>query len=102
MIQRKELARRIAPLVSLTIPQALVVVDSIFDELSSALARGEDASVFSFGEFLTSVIPAHIGKNPRTQEDIPVKARRTLRFKMYPALRNRLQENLTIQKEAQQ
>ena len=102
MIQRRDLARRIAPLVSLTIPQALVVVDSLFDELSSALARGEDVSIFGFGQFLTSVIPAHIGKHPRTQADIPVKARRTLRFKMYPALRNRLQGDLETHEEAKQ
>lgn len=70
MIQRRDLARRIAPLVSLTIPQALTVVDTCFDEVAKALAEGTDAAVFGFGEFTTKVIPEHEAVNlSRSQSD---------------------------------
>ena len=66
------------------------VVNGIFDELSTALARGDRAELRGFGAFSVRHRQARQGRNPRTGQSVFVPAKRTPFFKMGKGLKDRL------------
>ena len=66
------------------------IVDTIFDEISKALAKGDRVELRGFGAFSVKEREARIGRNPRTGESVHVDAKRLPFFKTGKALRERL------------
>lgn len=66
------------------------IVDTIFDEITGALARGDRVELRGFGAFSVKERDARIGRNPRTGESVHVEAKRLPFFKTGKALRERL------------
>jgi integration host factor subunit beta len=52
-----------------------LIVDTIFEQISGALARGDRVELRGFGAFTTKHREARTGRNPRTGEDVPVDAK---------------------------
>ena len=65
-------------------------VDTIFDEITVALARGDRVELRDFGAFSVKKRAAHTGRNPRTGESVTVQAKALPFFKIGKALRERL------------
>lgn len=57
------------------------MVDEFFEEIRYALEHGEDVKLSGFGNFILRDKGERPGRNPKTGEDIPVKARRVVTFK---------------------
>lgn len=68
------------------------IVETIFDEITDALAAGDRVELRGFGAFSVKHRDARIGRNPRTGEAVQVEAKRLPFFKTGKALRERLNE----------
>lgn len=66
------------------------IVDTVFDEITKALARGDRVELRGFGAFSVKERDARVGRNPRTGESVKVNAKRLPFFKTGKALRERL------------
>lgn len=69
------------------------IVTTIFDEIASALSRGDRVELRGFGAFSVKQRDARIGRNPRTGEAVQVDAKRVPYFKTGKQLRNKLNNN---------
>lgn len=68
------------------------IVSTVFDEISSALSRGDRVELRGFGSFSVKHRPARIGRNPRTGEAVNVAEKHVPFFKTGKELRERLNE----------
>jgi DNA-binding protein HU-beta len=69
---------------------ARVVVTAVFAALADHAARGENVIIRDFGSFRVHESPAKKGRNPSTGEPMEIPAARTVRLRLAPALRDRL------------
>ena len=69
------------------------IVTTIFDEISSALSRGDRVELRGFGAFSVKRRGARIGRNPRTGEAVNVPEKRVPYFKTGKQLRNLLNKS---------
>jgi integration host factor subunit alpha len=60
--------------------EAKDIVDTFFEEIRDALARGEPVKLSGFGNFQVRNKPPRPGRNPKTGETIPIAARRVVTF----------------------
>ncbi|MBI2097087.1 MAG: HU family DNA-binding protein [Candidatus Sungbacteria bacterium] len=56
-------------------------VDTVFESITSSLAKGQEVSVSGFGTFVVKKRAARQGVNPRTGEKIQIKATTTPKFR---------------------
>ncbi len=66
------------------------IVNTIFDEISEALSRGDRVELRGFGAFSVKKRDARIGRNPRTGETVEVEEKHVPFFKTGKLLRDRL------------
>lgn len=66
------------------------IVDTIFEEVTQALIRGDRIELRGFGAFSVKERDARTGRNPRTGESVKVDAKRLPFFKTGKGLRERL------------
>jgi integration host factor subunit beta len=66
------------------------IVDTIFDEIIAAMARGDRVELRGFGAFSVKSRDARQGRNPRTGEAVKVDAKHVPFFKAGKLLRERL------------
>lgn len=66
------------------------IVDTIFEEITAALAKGDRVELRGFGAFSVKERESRVGRNPRTGESVKVDAKRLPFFKTGKALRERL------------
>ncbi len=68
------------------------IVDTVFNEITDALADGDRVELRGFGAFSVKHRDARKGRNPRTGETVHVEAKRLPFFKTGKALREKLNE----------
>lgn len=68
------------------------IVETIFDEITDALAAGDRVELRGFGAFSVKERDARMGRNPRTGESVFVESKRLPFFKTGKALREALNE----------
>lgn len=68
------------------------IVDTVFNEITDALAQGDRVELRGFGAFSVKHRDARVGRNPRTGETVQVDAKRLPFFKTGKALREKLNE----------
>tara|TARA_B100000686_G_C16291065_1_gene713670 strand:- start:278 stop:562 length:285 start_codon:yes stop_codon:yes gene_type:complete len=66
------------------------IVSTVFDEISTALARGDRVELRGFGTFSVKLRDARLGRNPRTGEAVSVAQKNVPFFKSGKDLRDRL------------
>ena len=66
------------------------IVSTIFDEITSALARGDRVELRGFGAFSVKERGSRIGRNPRTGEAVQVESKFIPYFKTGKLLRDKL------------
>lgn len=69
------------------------IVTTIFDEIASALSRGDRVELRGFGAFSVKQRDARVGRNPRTGAAVNVAAKRVPYFKTGKQLRDKLNSN---------
>ncbi|HQU68523.1 MAG: integration host factor subunit beta [Albidovulum sp.] len=66
------------------------IVNTIFEEIVEAMARGDRVELRGFGAFSVKQRDARTGRNPRTGESVPVDEKHVPFFKTGKLLRDRL------------
>ncbi len=66
------------------------IVNTIFEEITNALAEGNRVELRGFGAFSVKHRPSRIGRNPRTGETVSVPEKYVPYFKTGKDLRERL------------
>jgi integration host factor subunit beta len=66
------------------------IVLTIFDEIISALARGQRVELRGFGTFAVKRLNARVGRNPRTGKEVPVDEKVVPRFRTGRVMHERL------------
>jgi integration host factor subunit alpha len=79
-LTKAELAELLFDRVGLNKREAKDIVDTFFEEIRDALARGEPVKLSGFGNFQVRHKPPRPGRNPKTGETIPIAARRVVTF----------------------
>lgn len=51
------------------------IIDTMFDTVTESLANGEKVQFAGFGTFEPKKCAARIGRNPHTNEEVPIPAR---------------------------
>lgn len=72
--------------------KAEIVVNTIFDAMSSALKAGERVEIRGFGSFEVRHYNAYKGRNPKTGEEVFVRAKKAPFFKTGKELRERVND----------
>lgn len=66
------------------------IVNTIFDEVTNAMARGDRVELRGFGAFSVKKRESRVGRNPRTGETVEVEEKHVPFFKTGKLLRDRL------------
>jgi len=69
------------------------IVETVINEMSDALVRGDRVELRGFGAFSVKERAARTGRNPRTGESVEVDAKRLPAFKAGKQLRDRLNDD---------
>ncbi|MFV0679225.1 integration host factor subunit alpha [Ottowia sp.] len=67
------------------------MVDAFFDLICAQLIAGEDIKLTGFGNFQARIKAPRPGRNPRTGEMIPIKARKVITFHASQKLKDAIQ-----------
>lgn len=79
---------RIAKNAGVTKKAAGVAVNTMIDEITKALKKGNRVPLVGFGTFMVRRTKARKGRNPRTGEELKIKAGKRPVFKPGKALRD--------------
>lgn len=66
------------------------IVNTIFDEITNAMARGDRVELRGFGAFSVKKRDSRVGRNPRTGDAVEVEEKHVPFFKTGKLLRDRL------------
>ncbi len=66
------------------------IVNGVFDDIISALQRGDKVNISGFGTFSVSQRRARTGRNPKTGEAIQIASSRAAKFKAGKTLKESL------------
>jgi nucleoid DNA-binding protein len=86
-MNKGDLVNEVAKVVG-TKKEAQAAVDCVFDTITKTLKKKGEVTLVGFGTFKVSKRKARIGRNPRTGEEIKIKAQNVPKFSPGKALRD--------------
>ncbi|GMV28900.1 MAG: DNA-binding protein HU-beta [Rhodanobacteraceae bacterium] len=89
-MNKAEFVGAIADTAELTKVDAAKAVDAMVEVITKALKKGDTVSLVGFGTFAVRKRAARTGRNPRTNEEIKIKASKNPAFKAGKALKDAL------------
>jgi integration host factor subunit alpha len=89
-VTRADLSEAVYKEVGLSRNESAALVESVLNEVSDALARGETVKLSSFGSFSIREKGQRIGRNPKTGEEVPILPRKVLVFRASNVLKERI------------
>lgn len=92
-MNKSELIDVIAQETDVTKVKAGQFVDALIATVSSTLKKGEDLTLVGFGTFTTSKRAARKGRNPKTGEELNIKATTVAKFRAGKELRENVSGN---------
>jgi len=80
-LTRADLAETINRKMGLSRAESLEMVEEILDQMSDAMAKGENVKISGFGSFILRDKRERIGRNPKTGIEVPITPRRVMTFR---------------------
>ena len=87
---KSDLIEKVAKELNMNRDLAQLAINSVFDTMSEALARGEGIEIRGFGSFVVRNYKGREGRNPKTGERVNVPPRKKPFFKVGKELKNRV------------
>jgi DNA-binding protein HU-beta len=87
-MNKQELISQVADTSGLGKGDASKAVEAVFDAISASLKRGDEVRLVGFGTFSVSKRKASTGRNPRTGEEMTIKASNQPKFKAGKGLKD--------------
>ena len=78
-MNKGDLVKEVAKVMS-TKKEAQTAVDCVFNTITKALKKKDTVTLVGFGTFKVNKLKARKGRNPRTGEEIKIKAKRVPKF----------------------
>lgn len=78
---RADLADAVYRKMGLSRAESSALVEMVLGEIATAIARGENVKLSSFGSFRIRSKGTRIGRNPKTGVEVPITPRRVIAFK---------------------
>jgi len=94
-VTRADLSESVYQEVGLSRNESADLVESVLNEISEALVRGEVVKLSSFGSFSVREKGQRMGRNPKTGEEVPILPRRVLVFRASHVLKDRINRALS-------
>lgn len=94
-LTRADLAEAVYEEIGLSRQDSTELVESVLEEISNELAKGNSVKLSSFGAFNVRDKNGRIGRNPKTGEEVPIDPRRVLVFKPSQVLKDRIDGKLS-------
>jgi integration host factor subunit alpha len=94
-VTRAQLSEAVYQEVGLSRNESAELVETVLNEISDALARGEMVKISSFGSFSVRQKGKRVGRNPKTGQEVPISPRRVLVFRASHVLKDQINEHLT-------
>jgi len=94
-VTRAQLSEAVYQEVGLSRNESAELVETVLNEISDALARGEMVKISSFGSFSVRQKGKRVGRNPKTGEEVPISPRRVLVFRASHVLKDQINEALS-------
>ena len=89
-MNKAELANEIANKTKLPKSKALETLNATFESIRTSLKKGQRVQLVGFGTFSVKQRKARMGRNPKTGEQIQIKARKVPAFHAGAELKNSL------------
>jgi len=89
-MNRSDLIKILSKEAGLTVRKAEDVVNTIFNGMTDALAKGDRVEIRGFGSFKVKKYEGYTGHNPKTGEIIQVKPKKLPFFKCGKGLKKRV------------
>ncbi|RDD63795.1 integration host factor subunit alpha [Ferruginivarius sediminum] len=99
-VTRADLSEAVYQEVGLSRNESATLVESVLDEISDALVRGEPVKISSFGSFAVRQKGQRVGRNPKTGEEVPILPRKVLVFRASHVLKNRINKAFKAARQA--
>ncbi len=87
-MNKTELVAAVAEKAGLSKKDSEKAVSAVFESITNALVEGDKVQLVGFGTFDVKERGAHIGRNPRTKQEIEIPASRVASFKVGKALKD--------------
>tara|TARA_B100000780_G_scaffold152205_1_gene106352 strand:+ start:118 stop:420 length:303 start_codon:yes stop_codon:yes gene_type:complete len=91
-LTKAELSDILFEKVGLNKTEAKEMVETFFEEIRISLEKGESVKLSGFGNFELRLKSERPGRNPKTGEEIPIKARRVVTFHSSQKLKSSVEE----------
>jgi integration host factor subunit alpha len=89
-LTRASLAEAIYTQVGLSRNESALLLESVLNRMSDALAGGEAVKISAFGTFMVRQKGQRIGRNPKTGVEVPILPRKVLSFRPSQVLKARI------------
>jgi len=89
-MNKAQLANEIANKTKLSKAKSLETLNATFETIRSSLKKGQRVQLVGFGTFSVKQRKARLGRNPKTGEQIQIKARKVPAFHAGAELKNSL------------
>jgi DNA-binding protein HU-beta len=87
-MNKQDLVNATAEAAGLSKTDATKAVDAVFDVITDALKKGDEVRLVGFGTFAVTRRKASTGRNPRTGEELVLKATNTPKFRAGKGLKD--------------
>ena len=94
-VTRADLTEVVYQEVGLSRYESAQLVETVLEQISGTLARGESVKISSFGTFSVRDKAQRIGRNPKTGKEAPILPRRVLVFRASLVLKDRINRLLS-------
>ena len=89
-LTRADLSDAVHNEIGLSRADSAQLVELVLDEICSALVKGQNVKISSFGTFMLRDKGRRIGRNPKTGKEVPIEPRRVLTFRPSQLMRDRI------------
>ena len=90
---RKDLSNKIYQNLGFSKNLSSKIVDNFFETLISGIIKSNKIKISSFGTFCVSNKKERMGRNPKTMMEAKIFARKIVKFKPSPLLKEKLNRN---------
>lgn len=87
-MNKKELIENVADMNDMSKSDVKNVLEAALETIRDAMEEGEEVDLRGFGKFFVTHRAARKGRNPKTGEEIKIKASNSVRFKVSKTLKD--------------
>lgn len=87
-MQKNDLIKNVADKTGVSFVQCEKIIDAFIDEIKNCFIRGDRLTLKNFASFEVKEMPAHLGRNPHTDNVEMFPARKVVKCKFSQAIKD--------------